>query len=103
MQHSAPHIMDWFGYTLNLFCRVVCVLTTRHYVLQSVSVLDPIYMILINAHVARLSTAGAHMAYPADAALVDRHDSFFNDLIFHVLALSCMHHFYQGNGRSITL
>ena len=67
------------------FRHVVCILTTRHYVLQSVSVLDIIYVILMNARVARLSTARAHMAYLADAALVGRRVSFLVDLIFHAL------------------
>ena len=65
---------------------MVCVLTTRHYVLQSVSVLDPNYVILIIARVACLSTAGAHTTYPADTVLVSRHDSFLKELIFHALS-----------------
>ena len=71
----------------------------RHYVLQSVSVLDPNYVSLMIARVARLSTAGADMAYPADADLVGRH-SFLNDLTSYALSRAG---FYQGTGRSITL
>ena len=74
------------GCTLCLFRLVVCVLIMNHYVLQSVSVLDPNYVILMNARVARLSTAGAHIVYPADASLVGLHDSFLNDPIFHALS-----------------
>ena len=104
--------------TFFLFNYVVCVLMTRHYVLQSVSVLDPfyvilhyvlqsvsvldpIYVILMNAREAHLSTAGAHMAYSAYAPLVGRHDTVSSRPHFSC-SLSDLYLFYQGTARSIT-
>ena len=57
------HLIAGTGCAHYLFRHDFCVLTTRHYVLQSVSTLDPNYVILMIARVARLLTKGAHMAY----------------------------------------
>ena len=78
------HLITGTSCTLYLFRHVICVLTTRYYVLQSVSVLDPIYVILMNARVTRLMPAGAHMAYiyPTEAALVGRHETDSSTTLF---------------------
>ena len=54
--------------------------------IATVSVLDPIYVILMNAPVARLSTARAHVVYSADVALVDRHVTVSSTTSFFVLS-----------------
>ena len=50
------------------------------------------------ARVARLS--GAHMTYPADAALVSWHDSFLNGLIFHALSRAGISSIKEPAGQS---
>ena len=83
MQLQLPIVRT--GCTHYLFHPVVCFLTTKHYVLQLVSILDPNYVILMIARVARLSTAGAEMAYPADAALVGRHGTVSSTTLLFML------------------
>ena len=93
------HLIVGTGCTLYLFRPVICILTTRHCVLQSIFISDQNYVTLMNARVACLSTGSHGLSYRRSSGRSAQH-SFLNNLIFHALSQARISSIKEPTGLS---